>query len=217
VVHVSTAAVYGDADWPITEESAFGPKCPSEYARTKRAGDLLAWDLSKEKGLPLVMIYPVAVLGPDDPKAPGRYVRNFARGKMPAQVLVNTIFSWVHVKDVCEAILRALEKENNRGEKYLIACQNLTFGEINKMISEISGAKLPIVKFPNFLTVLNSYLLTGLANLIRKHPIWDMSKDQIALMKQGFEVDGSKATRELGLAYTPVRVALEEAIASFSD
>jgi hypothetical protein len=33
-------------------------------------------------------------------------------------------------------------------------------------------------------------------------------------MKQGLEVDGSKATRELGLRYTPIRTALEEAVAT---
>jgi hypothetical protein len=43
----------------------------------------------------------------------------------------------------------------------------------------------------------------------------DLSVDQVALMKQGFVIDGSKAERELGLRYTPIRQALEEAIASF--
>ena len=118
--------------------------------------------------------------------------------------------------DVCVAIIRALEKENNIGERYLVTSENLTFGEINNMISEISGKKLPKFKFPDWLTMMNAYLLTGLANLIRKPPIWDMSVDQISLMKQGFEVDGSKAERELGYSYTPVRVGIEDAIASFS-
>jgi hypothetical protein len=33
-------------------------------------------------------------------------------------------------------------------------------------------------------------------------------------MKQGFAIDGSKAERELGLTYTPIRRALQEAVAS---
>jgi hypothetical protein len=41
-----------------------------------------------------------------------------------------------------------------------------------------------------------------------------MSTDQIRTMKEGFQFDGRRAERELGLAYTPIRVALEEAIAS---
>jgi len=33
-------------------------------------------------------------------------------------------------------------------------------------------------------------------------------------MKAGFNIDGSKAERELGISYTPIRFVLEEAIAS---
>lgn len=71
--------------------------------------------------LQLVMIYPSAVLGTNDSKVAGRYLKNYALGRMPAQVLVNTIFPWVHVKDVCEAIRRAVEKEDNIGEKHIRA------------------------------------------------------------------------------------------------
>jgi hypothetical protein len=36
-------------------------------------------------------------------------------------------------------------------------------------------------------------------------------------MKEGLRFDGSKAERELGIAYTPIRTALEEAIASYKE
>lgn len=42
-----------------------------------------------------------------------------------------------------------------------------------------------------------------------------MSRDQVRTMKVGFVFDGSKAERELGITYTPIRVALEEAIAAY--
>ncbi|MCG6912431.1 hypothetical protein LJE86_00785 [bacterium BMS3Abin03] len=62
---------------------------------------------------------------------------------------------------------------------------------------------------------MNSYILTGIANVLRKPPLWDMSVDQIKLMKQGFKIDGSKVERELGITYTPVYDAIKEAIESF--
>jgi dihydroflavonol-4-reductase len=216
VISVSTVGIYGNAKWPINEDTTPGTKRASRYCQTKYEGDLITWQLHKDKGLPLVMIYPSAVIGPNDPKAAGRYIKNYAMGRMPAQVLTNISFPWVHVSDVCEAIFKALEKENNIGERYLVSSENRTFGEINNMISEISGRKLPKLKFPDWLTMTNAYVLTGLANLIRKSPIWDMSVDQISLMKQGFEVDGIKSERELGIKYTPVRAGIEDAIASFS-
>jgi hypothetical protein len=37
------------------------------------------------------------------------------------------------------------------------------------------------------------------------------------MLRLGFRFDGNKAERELGLRYTPVRVAIEEAITSFQS
>jgi dihydroflavonol-4-reductase len=134
VLHVSSAVVYGNAEWPVTEASEMGARCFGEYARTKREGDLIAWELYKKENLPLIVIYPGAVLGPNDPKAAGRYVRNLIRGKMPVQVLTSSLFPFVHVRDVAEAIVKGLEKEGNIGEKYLLVSENMTFGDINRML-----------------------------------------------------------------------------------
>lgn len=215
IIYVSTAAVYGNADKPTTEDTPVGPNRMSKYVRTKYEGDLIAWDLHREKNLPLVVVYPSAVMGADDPKACGRYINNFAKGRMPAQVLMKCLFPFVHVRDVAEAIVKACEKQDNIGEKYIVSAENLTFGEINQMISEISGKKLPVLKLPVWTTIMTSYVLTGLANLIRKPPLWDMSVDQISLMKQGFEIDGSKTELELGIKYIPIYNAIQEAIESF--
>ena len=215
VVYVSTAAVYGNAEWPISEKTPVGSKRVSKYVRTKYEGDLIAWDLYEKKNLPLVVIYPSAVIGANDPKAAGQYIKNFAQGRMPAQVLTEFYFPFVHVKDVSEAIVRAMEKENNIGEKYIVSAENHKWGEINRMISEIAGTRLPLLKLPTWATIMTSYLLTGIANIIRKPPIWDLSVDQVDLMKQGFKIDGSKVERELGIKYTPVYDGLKEAIESF--
>lgn len=218
VVHVSTAGIYGKPiQNPFTEESPIGPVQFSEYFRTKYEGDRIAWDLYDKKGLPLVVIYPVCVLGAGDTKASGRYIQNIINRRLPATVFKDEVFSFVYVKDVAQAIVNALEKENNIGEKYLIGNCRYTWKEINKLISEISGIPLPMIELPESVTMMNAYLLTGLANLIKKPPLWGMAVDQMKTMKAGFSVDGSKAERELGIQYTPIRVALEEAINSFKN
>jgi len=214
VIHVSTVAIYGNAKWPITEASEVGVRCPSEYAQTKRTGDLVGWEMYRKGDLPLVMIYPGGVIGPDDHKAAGRYVSNLIRGKMPAQVLTSSVFAWVHVRNVAEAIVLALEKSGNIGEKYLIVAENLTFGDINRMVSELSGGKLPRLTLPDSLTIALAHVLTGLANLTKSPPLLDLAIDQIQLMKQGCQADGSKAMKDLGLSYTPIRLALEDEIRS---
>jgi dihydroflavonol-4-reductase len=65
--------------------------------------------------------------------------------------------------------------------------------------------------------MMNAALLTWLASLTQKPPMLGMSVDQIRTMKEGFMFDGTKAERELGIAYTPIRTALEEAIASYQE
>jgi len=136
---------------------------------------------------------------------------------MPAQVLTKHPFPFVHVKDVAEVIVRALEKQNNIGEKYIVSAENLTFGELNKMIRKISGTKLPIIKLPDWATSMTSYMVTGIANIIKKPPIWDLSIDQVKLMKQGFIIDGSKVERELGIKYTSVYDGIKESIESLQE
>jgi len=215
IVHISTAGVFGKPDdQPFNEESVPGEVRFSAYFRTKSEGDRIAWELYEKKGLPLVVIYPVCVLGAGDTKASGRYINNLINRKLPAAVFKDEIFSFVYVKDVAQAIINALEKENNIGEKYLIGNHTYKWKEINEMIGELAGVPLPRFSLPDYLTMINAYVLTGLANLIKRPPLWGMAVDQMKVMKAGFNVDGSKAERDLGIKYTPIRVALQEAIDS---
>jgi dihydroflavonol-4-reductase len=215
LVHVSTAGIYGKPEEiPFTEDSPAGPDRFCEYFRTKYEGDLITWDLHQKKGLPLVMVYPGAVLGAGDPKASGRYIDRLIHRRLPATVFPNEDFTFVHVRDVAEIIVRAAEKENNIGERYLAGDHRMTWGEANRMISEISGVPLPKLTMPTPLVMLNAALLTLIADLIKRPPLWGMATAQMRVMRAGYAFDGSKAERELGITYTPVRVALEEAIAS---
>jgi dihydroflavonol-4-reductase len=216
VVHVSTIGIWGKPDRvPITEDTPVGPIRFSEYFRTKYEGDLIAWELYRTRALPLVMIYPVAVLGPGDTKATGQYIERLIRGRLPARVLDGSLFTFVHVKDVAEAIVRAAEQENNLGQKYIVGNARLSFGDINRMVADIAVIRLPRLSLPDGLVTMNARLLTALANAIKRPPIWDLSVDMVRVMKEGFIADGSKAERELSLAYTPIRTAIEEVIATY--
>ena len=215
VVHISTIAAFGETALPITEESQYGEECASEYARTKRMGEMIAWKMYEEQGLPLVVVYPAAVIGPNDPKAAGRYIQKIARHQMPAQVLVDAPFCFIYVEDLCRAIIQALLKEDNIGERYLVSGANMTWGELNQLICDLADVSLPFIKLPDAVTVASSRLLTAIADLIKVPPLLDLSKDQVDLMKEGFRVDAGKCERELGIRYTPMRTAMEKTIASF--
>jgi len=215
VVHVSSIVTWGNTpDIPFNEKSPIGDHA-SEYARTKYEGDRVAWELVDRKGLPLVMIYPCAVLGPNDPKPIGDYIKMLAIKKMPIRGLESTALTFVHVNDVAEAIVRALEKEGNIGEGYIVGKELCSMKQINGWVQEISGVPLPFLSVPNSVIKLNAFFLTALADLTKRPPLWGLSSDSVRNALSNMKADGSKAERELGISYTPVRTAIEEFIESF--
>jgi dihydroflavonol-4-reductase len=216
VVHVSTVAVFGKPqESPFHEDTPVGPIQFSEYARTKYQGDLIAWEMHEKEGLPLVVIYPGAVLGPQDPKATGEYIERLLARRMPSTVFDNVMFPWVYVGDVAEALLKAVQKEDNVGAKYIVVGENLTFGDLNRTVARFSGVALPRLSMPGPLAMPTAAFLTLLANITKRPPLWGMALDQIRTMREGAIADGSKAARELRVEYTPIETAVKEAVESF--
>lgn len=216
VIHVSSIVTWGKTpDAPFNEKSPVGEHT-SEYARTKYEGDLVAWDLHRNEGLPLVMVYPCAVLGPNDPKPMGNYIQMLINKKMPIRGLESAVFSFVHVNNVAEAIVRALEKEGDIGEGYIVGNERCSMRQINSWVHEISGVPLPFLSIPTFMVKINAFFLTALANLTKRPPLWGLSSDSVSNILTEFKADGAKAERELGISYIPVRTAIKECIESFS-
>jgi dihydroflavonol-4-reductase len=219
VVHLSTYGVWcGCKEMPFNEETPVAAgqlSDTSEYVKTKYAGDLLAWKLYEEKGLPLVMIYPGNVLGHGDAKPTGQFISDMVNRKMPVSAFNDTVLSFVHVKDVVEAILRAAGKEGNHGQKYIVAGEQLSVRDVMNMARDISGVPSPRIVVPGAMAKLAAALLTALASITKKPPMMGMSVDQMKAMAVSVRADGSKAQRELGITYTPIRTALEEAIPSY--
>ncbi|MGM0689634.1 MAG: NAD-dependent epimerase/dehydratase family protein [Bacillota bacterium] len=218
IAHISTVGVYGDrTDEIITEESEVGSTRFSEYSQSKLAGDLIAWDLLEKKGLPLVVIYPTVVVGPNDPKPTGQYLINLLEGKIPAIVFNDVIFTFTDVRDVALGIIKALEKNNNIGEKYIIGKEQITYGDYTSLICNTAGVAVPKMKMSNTMALTMAYIFTGLASLNKKPPRWGMSIDTVRTMTNDVRADGSKAERELDLIYTPIKDSLTEAIKACSQ
>jgi len=216
VVYLSTAAVYGrPADLPFTEDSRPGPTTFSEYARTKALGNQLAWQACQQHGLPLCVLYPGIVLGAGDDKPSGKYISDILRHRVPSTIFHHSITTYVYVGDVADAILRAAELADTTGKKYLLGNTRLNGKQYVELIRDVSGVSLPWFHFPDFMVMAASYLLTGLSTITRRPPFWGLSIDASQTLQQGFQYDGSKAERELGIIYTPIRQALAEAIASY--
>lgn len=212
VIHVSSIVTWGRTSQPPFNEKTPVGEQTSEYARTKYEGDKIAWDLHKNKGLPLVMIYPSAVLGAGDPKSTGNHVRLLINRKMPIRGLESATVTFVHVEDVAKSIVLALEKDGNVGEGYIIGKEEWSIGDLNRLISDISGVPLPLISIPNLMVKINAFFLTALANITKHPPAWGLSSDFVRNAMTGLIADGSKAERELGLSYTPIPEAIRECI-----
>lgn len=216
VIHVSSASVYGrPADRPFTEGSAPGEVLYGEYARTKREGDEAAWKLYEKRGLPLVMIYPGGVLGPDDRQSAGRAIRGLVNRRIKFLAFSDSMITFVHVRDVAEAIILAAEKNDNTGERYLIGNKAISFREFFDMISEVSGVPLPWIRLPDSVAVIAGAVFSMIANVIKRPPFMGMTKSMMEMNRSGIFFDGSKAVRELGITYTPLRVAIEDEVATY--
>lgn len=215
VVRVSTVAVFGKPEQvPFTEDCPPGPTLFSDYARSKARGDSVAWELAG-RGLPLVMLYPGIVLGAGDTKASGQYILLLVNRNTPSTIYNRAYATYVYVGDVARAVLRAAEKEDNLGERYLLGGEQLNGAQYARLICELAGVPQPFFHLPDWFLGMAAYLFTGMARFTRRPPWWTLSIDAHYTLKNGFRFDGSKAARELGIEYTPIRAALSEAIHSY--
>jgi dihydroflavonol-4-reductase len=213
VTHISTAYVYGRPETlPFNEETQVGPDRPSNYTRTKYEGDLIALKLYEEKGLPLVIVYPGTVIGTGDPKAIGRFIRRFLANRVPNIAFPDAAHTYVFIEDVADAIVLALEKTDNVGEKYLIGKHHLSNLGLAELLSDISGISIPPIA-PIPISLLISTITTLLANL-RKRPPTLPPLDYIRVIREGCVFDGSKAERELGVEYTPIHNVIKKIVES---
>ncbi len=73
---------------------------------------------------------------------------------------------------------------------------------------------MPKMRVPDPLMLVGAALLTRVADLSEKPPPLGMSTDEMRNAKEGAVFEGSKAERELGVTYTPIRQAIEEEVAS---
>lgn len=83
------------------------------------------------------------------------------------------------------------------------------------MVCEISGVPPPKRRLPGSVVRTGAALLAKVADLTGRPPLLGMSTDEMRNVQEGGAFDGSKAERELGLAYTPIRETIEEEVASY--
>ncbi len=157
------------------------------------------------KGLDAVIVNPAMVFGREDVyRRSTSILTSLDRGRVPA--CTEGGINVVHIRDVVNGHLAAFEK-GERGCRYLLCGENLSYPELFSLYSSISGHPAPAMVVPGGLLrafAQPARLLGGLLNI-------PLPLDLIALAGRYFYYDSASSIAALGLASPlPARQALSE-------
>ena len=184
------------------------------YKRSKFEAERIVRQMA-ELGAPVITVCPTATVGPGDarPTPTGKIVLDFVRRRMPAYV--DTGLNFVHVKDVAEGHLLALER-GERGGRYLLGNVegNLTLRQAFGILSQLVGVPAPRLRLPHSAALSVAWLAKAGAGLMRMpEPI---PMEAVRMSATRMWVDPSWTVRELGMPQTPVQRAFEDAVDWFT-
>jgi dihydroflavonol-4-reductase len=218
VIYVSTVAVYGHPkDRPFSEDSQPGKQMLSRYGLTKAEANRLTWEIAKMHNMQLTVLYPGIVLGAGDDKASGQYIQDILFQRVPSTIFHRSEAVYVYVEDVVESIIHSLTRPEAIGQRYLIGKESMNGKSYTHLIRDIAGVRLPWFHFPDLIVIAAAYLFTAIAAITRKPPWWGLSIDAAKTLSTGFYYRADKSESELGIRYTPIRYALEEAIQFYRE
>ena len=189
------------------ERSAIGA-----YKRSKVVAERLVETMIREEGLPAVSVHPSTPIGPRDvkPTPTGRIIVEAATGRMPA--FLDTGLNLVHVDDVAEGHLLALER-GRVGQSYVLGGEDVTLKDMLADIAEIVGRRAPKFRMPRRPLYPLAYLAEAVASITGREPF--LTADALKMAKYRMFFSSAKAMRELGYAHRPYRQGLADAIAWF--
>jgi dihydroflavonol-4-reductase len=129
-------------------------------------------------------------------------------GKLPA--FIDTHLSIVDIADCAEAHVLGAER-GRAGERYLINGATITARQALDIVSRLGGVRHE----PKILPAPVARAAGGVVELAyrargKKPPL---CREMVRTLLHGHRYDGSRATRELGLQYTPVEETFRRTIA----
>src|SRR5262245_36808041 len=207
VVHTSSAGAVGPAEPHGTADESQPFKAGRlgiAYINAKHDAETVAMRVAAQ-GLPVVVVNPTFVLGPDDPTGTSnRLVRRLLLRRIPAYI--DGGVNIVDVRDVARGHLLADER-GNEGERYLLAARNFTLQRLFADLSRIAGVPPPPVRMPG------NALLAGVEALGRAGLWVPASPDEVRSGMQWWTYRNDKAVNELGFEPRPHEETLQDTVA----
>jgi dihydroflavonol-4-reductase len=211
VVYVSTCNVFGNTKGELVDES---------YRRDESEGFLSYYDETKYrahevaedrlgKGYPIVIVQPGGVYGPNDHSEIGNMIDQARTGKLKMKMFPETGFMLIHVEDVAEGILLALDK-GEVGEAYVLSGQQARMGELVDRVCEMSGRKPPRGTMPAVLMKASAPLGPVVGPLMGFPP----NLGELIKVSDGvtYWATDAKARRELGFKPRDLETGLKDTL-----
>ena len=194
-----------EAAWHRRRVDPVRDRAPRDHLRQLQARGRARGVPPRRHGLPVVIVNPTFVLGPDDPTRTSMgLVRRFCLGQIPAYV--EGALNIVDVRDVATGHLLADER-GEAGERYILGGRNFTFDRLFADLARISGVDPPPLKLPTRVAI---------AGARGGHAAWACGPpsppEEIVSASQWWTYRNAKAKRELGFAPRPHEETLEDAV-----
>jgi dihydroflavonol-4-reductase len=200
MVYTSSAASLGEPEGTVgTEDCTHRGSYLSVYDRSKHEGEQAVFAAAAETGVEVVAVNPSSVQGPPRSSGNGGLIIAYLNGKLPA--FVDTQVSVVDIQDCVEGHLLAAERGQS-GRRYVLNGATLQSLEALKIVSELSGVSDRVRMIPPPVARAAAAMVEAACRLRGKTP--SLCRARVRTILHGHRYDGSRATRELGLEYTPV-------------
>ncbi len=201
VMTSSTVAVLDEGLPGVQDENSWADLTRpgiSAYAKSKTLAERSAWDFARRNGLALTAINPGFVLGaPLDGNfgASIGVVRRMLRGRDPMVPMIG--FICVDVRDVALAHLRAVQRPDTAGRRYLAAAGAMTMPDMARVLKQTYPRR-------RIATLVAPKLLLRVLALFDK-------QIRVILPSIGYlpEVSNVRARVELGIEFIPPAQALK--------
>jgi dihydroflavonol-4-reductase len=215
VVYTSSVAALKPGDTAVDETSRHTPQSViGAYKRSKLVAEREVERLIAEENLPAVIVAPSTPIGPRDikPTPTGRVIVEAATGRMPA--FVDTGLNLVHVDDVAQGHLLALDK-GRIGENYILGGTDVGLQAMLGDIAALSGRRAPTMKLPRAPLFPLAWGAEAFARLTGKEPF--LTADALRMSRYRMFFSSEKARRELGYTARPYQQGLADALVWFRD
>ncbi len=156
----------------MKEVSHFEPDAlEGTYAKTKASATNYIFEQCTE-GLPAVVVYPGACIGPYDYKISnaGEMVRMCLNGKMPVSLNFGA-YNFVDVRDVADGMYMAAKK-GKVGEGYILCGEQISTDNFIKTVMLACGKKPPKLKMNKSVVGIAAPIMEKYYKLTKKTPLF---------------------------------------------